>query len=165
MLVVASKELIAAPENTVPRFTLADRKKQSYDSVWFGHPLQIGGTLKDGTRVSLTLNDNETAELYLLLRNNEAIRKWAETIEYWKTKGSTLPDKPVLPAEDEHDQRRRVRQLQRGNRISVTDHNGIIYGTVANVDETGESFEINWDLDGRTNTLMYFDIDLLNFIK
>jgi hypothetical protein len=56
--------------------------------------------------------------------------------------------------------------LKPGDRVSVTDRNtGIAYATVANVDSTGESFDVRWDRDGHTNTLMYFDIDLFDILK
>ena len=64
--------------------------------------------------------------------------------------------------EDERNQRRRVKQLKPGDRVSVTDHTGMDYGTVANVSSMGESFDVRWDRDGHTNTLMYFDIDLFD---
>jgi len=88
LLVIASKDEIAPPEDVAPNVSLSELKDQYLDSVWFDHPLQIGGTLKDGTRVSLTLNTSETAELYLRLHNSERIRKWAETIDFWKAKAS-----------------------------------------------------------------------------
>jgi hypothetical protein len=95
LLVIASKELIAPPEDVAANVSLKE-KDQYYDSVWFGHPLRIGGTLKDGTRVSLTLNTSETAELYLRLHNNEGIRKRAETIEYWRGKAASTSPEPDL---------------------------------------------------------------------
>jgi hypothetical protein len=95
LLVIASKEKIAPPEDVAPNVSLKE-KDQYHDSVWFDHPLQIGGTLKDGTRVSLTLNTSETAELYLRLHNSERIRKWAETIDFWRAKAASTSLEPKL---------------------------------------------------------------------
>jgi hypothetical protein len=95
VLVIATKELIASPENVAPKVSLKE-KDQFHDSIWFDHPSQIGGTLKDGTRVSLTLTTSETAELYLQLHNSERIRHRAEWIEFRKTKAASTGQEQEL---------------------------------------------------------------------
>jgi hypothetical protein len=63
---------------------------------------------------------------------------------------------------EESDQRRRVKRLKSGDRVSVTDRTGAEHGTIVEVDRNGETFGVRWDSDGHANTLWYFDIDLLD---
>jgi hypothetical protein len=69
-------------------------------------------------------------------------------------------------------QRHRVMELKNGDRVRVRDEVGDqrrepdekIVGTISRVDKNGESFDVKWD-DGHTNTLWYFDWELLERVK
>ena len=55
------------------------------------------------------------------------------------------------PTERAH--KRRVKQLQVGQRIRVTDAKGEDHGTITRIDPSGDNCDVTWDDDGHTNTL------------
>jgi hypothetical protein len=65
----------------------------------------------------------------------------------------------------ERAQKRRVKQLKNGDRIRVADFKGEDGGTVTQAEPTGEHFHVTWDDDGRTSTLCYFDVDIIELVK
>ena len=69
---------------------------------------------------------------------------------------------PAYATERAH--KRRVKQLQVGQRIRVTDGKGEDRGTITRVDRGGENFDVTWDDDGHTNTLRYFDLDIIELM-
>ena len=60
--------------------------------------------------------------------------------------------------------KRRVKQLQVGQRVRVTDTKGEDRGTITRVDPSGENFDVTWDNDGHANTLRYFDLDIIELV-
>ena len=69
---------------------------------------------------------------------------------------------PAYATERAH--KRRVKQLQVGQRIRVTDAKGEDRGTITRVDPSGENFDVTWDDDGHTNTLWHFDLDIIELM-
>ncbi len=55
---------------------------------------------------------------------------------------------PAYATERAH--KRRVKQLQVGQRIRVTDTKGEDHGTITRIDPSGENFDVTWDDDGHT---------------
>jgi hypothetical protein len=87
-LVIAAKE---DPSDPVPPqdarcYITLSRGEAEYDSVWRGHPLRIeGSSLKDGTRVSMTLDLDEAARLFALIRDSdqaEDIRNMSRFVKF-----------------------------------------------------------------------------------
>ena len=65
----------------------------------------------------------------------------------------------------ERQNKRRVKQLQVGQRIRVSDAKGKDHGTITRVDPSGENFDITWNDDGHTNTLWHFDLDTIELVS
>ena len=60
----------------------------------------------------------------------------------------------------EREQKRRVKGLKIGDRVSVSNRDKRkIVGTVTRVNEKGETFDVKWDVNGKTVTQGYFDLD------
>ena len=65
------------------------------------------------------------------------------------------------PSEAEkQEQRAKVKQLQIGDRLRVSDHTGEDTCTVTRVGKDGETFDVSWEEGTGKKTQWYFDIDL-----
>ena len=69
---------------------------------------------------------------------------------------------PAYATERAH--KRRVKQLQVGQRIRVADAKGENHATITRIDRSGEFFDVTWDDDGHTNTLSGSDMDIIELM-